>query len=250
MKRLELTTYLDEYLSTNDTPDYPTAVNGLQVEGGSEVNIIMTAVDVSLPSIRAAVEGNADMLIVHHGLFWSGLKPVTGAYKEKLKLLLVGGVSLYSSHLPLDAHPEVGNNAGLLKLCGLLPKDRFGDFKGVKIGFTAETDMTIKALTESLSTGLNTCVRVVSAGGNTVGKVAFVSGGGADSIGEAASMGVDTFVTGECQHHHYLEAEELGINLIYAGHYATETLGVRALGEHLSKRFNLEHEFFDYPTGL
>ncbi len=250
MKRVELTTYLDEYLKTNDTPDYPTAVNGLQVEGGTDVKTIMTAVDVSLPSISAAVEGGIDMLLVHHGLFWPGLKPVTGPYMEKLKLLLTNGISLYSSHLPLDAHPEVGNNARLVKLCGLQPTKRFGDFKGVQIGFVAETDITIKELTERLSAGLNTCVRVVNAGGNVIRKAAFVSGGGAESIGEAVRMGIDTFVTGECQHHHYLEAEEAGINLIYAGHYATETVGIRALGELLAEKFKLEHEFFDYPTGL
>ncbi|MCP4231510.1 MAG: Nif3-like dinuclear metal center hexameric protein, partial [bacterium] len=164
MKRTELTKYLDAYLSTGETPDYPTAVNGLQVEGGTEVNSIMTAVDASLATIRAAAESRADMVLVHHGLFWPGLKPITGPYGEKLKILLTNAISLYSSHLPLDAHPEVGNNAGLLKLCGLTPKERFGDLKGVQIGYTAEADISVTALTERLSVGLHTCVKVVNAG--------------------------------------------------------------------------------------
>ncbi|MEE8574676.1 MAG: Nif3-like dinuclear metal center hexameric protein [Thermodesulfobacteriota bacterium] len=250
MKLDELVNYTSEYLSLKDIKDYPNAVNGLQVEGSEEVEKIMTAVDGSSSSINAAAKWGADMLIVHHGILWNGLKPIVGPLKARLAPLIKNDISLYSAHLPLDAHPDIGNNAVLADLIGLEVTDTFGEYQGIKIGVYGSLDITLEELTEKVETALDTTVNVVPSGSNKLSKVAIVSGGGADSIAEAYDMGIDTLLTGECSHQEYIEAEELGINVIYAGHYATETVGVRALGTHLAEKFGIEHKFFDYPTGL
>ena len=250
MKLTDLCAYLDDYLSVADTPDYPNALNGLQVEGKESVARIMTAVDGSAASIKAAENSGADILLVHHGIFWSGLSAVTGPVKARLRPLLLNDISLYSSHLPLDAHPEVGNNVLLAELSGLEVTGRFGTFQGIKIGVLSETDTSLGELTQRLGAAFPGGVNLLAAGPERVRRTALVSGGGAGSLAEAAGLGIDTFITGELQHHHYLEAEELGLNVIFAGHYATETLGIRALGEHLAEKFTLVHDFFDHPTGL
>jgi dinuclear metal center YbgI/SA1388 family protein len=250
MRLDELTAYLLDYLSLDDVPDYPNALNGLQVEGGGEVGRVMTAVDASVASANAAAERGADMLIVHHGLFWEGLKPLTGRMKRRIEPLVMNRISLYSAHLPLDAHPEVGNNVLLAEALELRPAEPFGEFMGIKIGLYAECDLMLSELAARLEERLGAHARVVRSGGERAARVAVVSGGAASCIAEAAREGMDTLVTGELPHHAYLEATELGLNVIYAGHYSTETLGVKALGEHLNKKFGLAHEFFDYPTGL
>jgi dinuclear metal center YbgI/SA1388 family protein len=250
MKLDELTRYLDEYLSLKDIKDYPNAANGLQVEGGNDVKRIVTAVDGSIAAMKAAVERKADMLIVHHGILWNGLKPIVGPLRARIATLIKNDVSLYSAHLPLDAHPEIGNNVMLAKLLGLEVDGRFGDYHGTRIGVSARCEVSLEDLVARMEKGLNVAVKIVPSGGKSVRRVGIVSGGGADSIAEAFDEKIDTLITGECSHQEYIEAEELGVNVIYAGHYATETLGVAALGEHLARKFGLEHSFFDYPTGL
>lgn len=250
MRLVELVNYLNDFLSVAEVPDYPNALNGLQVEGGPEVEKIITAVDASVASAGEAANEGAGMLLVHHGLFWDGLKPVTGRYKQRIEPLLKNEISLYSAHLPLDAHNEVGNNVLLAQALGLSAAGEFGEFMGVKVGVWAECGLPVDELCKRLEMRLGSAPKAVRNGPGTARRVAIVSGGASSSLAEAAGAGMDTFVTGELPHHAYIEAEELGLNVIYAGHYATETLGVQALGEHLNKKFGLEHKFFDYPTGL
>ncbi|MDW8289810.1 MAG: Nif3-like dinuclear metal center hexameric protein [Armatimonadota bacterium] len=248
----DLVGYLNEYLAVGEVPDYPNALNGLQVEGREEVRRVLTAVDASVASVEEAVAWGADLLIVHHGLFWNGLQPIVGRFRRRLQPLLREGISLYSVHLPLDVHPEVGNNALLARRLGLEIAERFGEFQGTLVGVVCETELPLEQLVSRLQTELRTQVKVIPFGGDTVRRVGIVTGGAGQTriIVEAIERGIDTLLTGEGAHHTYLDAEELGINLLYAGHYATETLGVQALGEHLHRQFGLEHRFFDHPTGL
>ncbi len=248
----DLVGYLDEYLSVREIPDFPNAFNGLQVEGKEEVRRVMTAVDASAASVQEAVAWRANLLVVHHGLFWDGLQPIVGRFRRRIQPLLCEGISLYSVHLPLDVHPEVGNNARLARLLGLSPTDRFADYQGTPVGLVCETDIALDDLLSQLEAALNTQVKSIPLGGERVHRLGILTGGGGSTptLTEAHRMAIDTLITGEGAHHTYLDAEELGINLLYAGHYATETLGVRALGEHLQRQFGLEHRFFDHPTGL
>jgi len=250
MRLDELVEYLDDYLAVNGVPDYPNALNGLQVEGAQEAGSVMTAVDAGAASASAAAKAGAGLLVVHHGLYWDGLKPLTGRYLKRVEPLIKGGVSLYSAHLPLDAHPEVGNNALLARALDLPVAGQFGEFMGIKVGVWAECEVPVDELVIRTSRALGCAVNVTKNGPETSRRIAVVSGGASSCLAEAASAGMDTLVTGELPHHAYLEAEELGLTVIYAGHYATETLGVKALGEHLAEKFGLAHEFFDYPTGL
>lgn len=253
MKLESLLQYLDSYLGIPGHPDYPQALNGLQVEGREEVARIVAAVDASEASIRAAVEAGADLLLVHHGLFWDGLKPLTGRRYRKAKLLLDSGTSLYSAHLPLDAHAEVGNCALLGRALGLELQGRFGDFKGTPVGWwgTSGEGTGADGLQERLASALGgATTHLIPGGPQRVERVGVVTGGGASFVEEAVSLGLDALVTGEGSHHTHFDAMELGIHVLFGGHYATETFGVRALAMHLAERFDLAWDFVDQPTGL
>ena len=252
MKLESLLQYLEHYLSLSGYPDYPTALNGLQVEGRPEVTSIVTAVDASQATIDEAVRRQADLLLVHHGLFWDGLRPLTGRSYRRLKELILNGVGLYACHLPLDAHPEVGNCALLARAIGLEPTSRIGSYKGVDLGWsgTLRDVVTPMALVERVTAAVGGPVRLLEGGPDIVRSVGVVTGGGGSFIAEAAAAGLDAFVTGEGAHHNYFDAAEYGIHVLFAGHYATETFGVRALGDHLAERFGLDVAFLDQPTGL
>lgn len=244
--------YTDEYLGVADHPDYPTALNGLQVEGPEEVRRIVTAVDASEASIRAAIERGADLLVVHHGLFWEGLRPISGRLFRRVEALVKGEVALYSCHLPLDSHPEVGNCALLGRALGLSLEGRFGDYRGAPVGWWGRLPepVDVDGLEGLLERAVSSAVRAIPGGSERVESVGVVTGGGGSFISEAVGLGLDAFVTGEGSHHHYFDAMEHGINVLLGGHYATERFGVRALGEHLAERFGLEAEFVDLPTGF
>lgn len=250
MELNELVRYLDEYLRIAEVPDWPGALNGLQVENGGRVSRIAAAVDASEASARAAVERDCDLLLVHHGLFWDGNRPVTARRYRRLKMLVSGDVAVYSAHLPLDVHPEVGNNAVLARELGVHADGRFGRYEGAEIGFTGVLEAERETLLERLEALLGGRVRLIPGGPATLRRVGILSGGGGGMIGEAAAAGLDALVTGEGSHHTYVEAMEERINVYYGGHYATETWGVRALAAHLCERFGLSWEFLDFPTGL
>jgi dinuclear metal center YbgI/SA1388 family protein len=250
MQLLDIAKYLDDYLAIKHVPDWPNAFNGLQVDGRVEVRKVATAVDACTFTVEAAVHGGADLIIVHHGLFWGAKAPLTGAYFKRVSTLIRNDLALYSCHTPLDAHPEVGNNHVLARKLGLKPGGLFGEMEGVPMGVWAETDVSRDDLINKIALLLNFNPTVIATGPERIRKVGIITGGAGTWIDRAAAIGCDTFITGEGPHHTYFDAEERGMNAIYAGHYATETVGVQALGEHLEKRFGLETFFIDHPTGL
>lgn len=242
--------FLERTFEVSEFPDYPHALNGLQVDGPGTVDHLIVAVDASEATIRAAVARDPQLLLVHHGLFWDGLGPLTGSRFRKVEALLRGNVALYALHLPLDAHPEFGNCAGLCRAMGLDPTGTFGSFKGRDIGLWAQASMDRDVLADRVSGAVEGPVRLVPGGPEFVERVGVLTGGGASALVEAAERGFDALVTGEGAHQHYHEAMELGVNLYLGGHYATETFGVRSVGEILAAEFTLEWEFLDLPTGM
>ena len=253
MKTESLLQYLDRYLGVPDHPDSPRALNGLQVEGPGEVRKVVGAVDASEATIEAAVAAGADLLLVHHGLFWDGTGPITGRRYRKVRRLVEGKVALYSAHLPLDSHAEVGNCALLGRALGLELRGRFGAYEGVEIGWWGalpapmEPEELRGRVAEVVGGG---SVHWIPGGPSRVEQVGVVTGAGGALVVEAARRGLDALVTGEGAHHHHFDAMEEGVHLLLAGHYATETFGVRALARHVAERFGLEWGFVDLPTGL
>ncbi len=250
MNRDELVAFLDEYLQISAYPDKSS--NGLQVEGKEEAERIAFAVDTTLRTIERAVKGKADMLIVHHGMIWGGLNYITGINYKRLKALIESGINLYVAHLPLDAHPEVGNNVELLRLLGLEPKGPFGEYRGLSIGFYGEFERPepIEKVAQIIAEKLDTTVKTYEFGKRKVKTVGAVSGAGAFALEEAYRKGIDLLVTGEFGHADYLTAVDLPQSVLVAGHYKTETLGVKALMKLLKERFGLDVFFIDEPTGL
>lgn len=242
--------YCDRALKTEQFADWPGAVNGLQVENDGRVTKIAAAVDASTATIQAAVALQADFLIVHHGLFWGASHPWTGKRYQLLKLLLDHNLAIYSSHLPLDAHPRMGNNAQLAKALGFRQMEPFFLEKGQQIGLQTRGQISREELEKRLAHVLKVEPRVIPGGPETCRRIGLVTGGAGDELKKAHEEGVDTFITGEGRHWTYALAEELGINVFYGGHYATETFGVKALATLLSEKFDLPWEFIDRPTGL
>ncbi|MSR23234.1 MAG: Nif3-like dinuclear metal center hexameric protein, partial [Gemmatimonadetes bacterium] len=208
------------------------------------------AVDGSVAVIEAAASRGVDLLLVHHGIFWDGSRPVTGRLYRRIAPLVRGGVALYAAHLPLDAHPEFGNSAQLIRALGLKTGERFGRFADREIGFVAHTDEEREALRGRVADLVLGPVRLIPGGPPRVRRIGVVTGGGGSFIREAAEAGLDTLLTGEGAHHTYLDAMEFGVNVLYAGHYATETWGVKALAKRVADEFRLSWEFLDFPTGL
>ena len=246
----EIVDYLDRYLHVADVPDDERAINGLQVGNRGSVTRVVASVDACEATITDAISRKADLMVVHHGLFWGGLRPLTGVYGRRVRLLMEHSVALYASHLPLDCHLEVGNNALLARKLGLRDLVPFGTFEGTQIGFWGAIDEGRDALVTRLQEIVGGTPRVVPAGPIRLAKVGVVTGAGTSALTEAVELGLDTLITGEGPHHSFLEAEELGVNVVYGGHYATETFGVRALAAHVGQRFNLPWDFSDHPTGM
>ena len=242
--------YLDGYLRVREVPDAPAALNGLQVANAGTVTRVAVAVDLCEATVRLAAERGADLLAVHHGLFWGGLKSLTGPTYRRVAGLLRQNIALYSAHLPLDLHPDVGNNPVLARELGVAVRGAFGEEYGVSIGVWGELDLARQALASRIATVLGATPRVLAFGPERVRRVGIVTGGAGSLIAQAAAAGLDTYVTGEGAHHTFFDAEELGVNVFYAGHYATETVGVKALAGHLEARFGLPWTFLDHPTGL
>lgn len=247
---VEIVRSADELLRISDIEDYPNALNGLQIANAGEVTRIGAAVDGSLATFQMAIARKIDLLVVHHGIFWPGLRPIAGAFFDLLKLAFDHGLALYSAHLPLDFHPEIGNNPLLAASLGWEKTEPFVTNKGQALGLRAQSEFRRDELIARLEQSLGSPVRCIGAGPMETREVGIVTGGAGGEIYAAASEGVDTYITGEAPHWAAVAAEELGINLVLGGHYATETFGVKALGEKLAKQFSLEWEFLDHPTGL
>jgi dinuclear metal center YbgI/SA1388 family protein len=245
-----LVAHCDNLLRTPEIQDYDAAFNGLQVENRGGVTRIAAAVDASVSTVRMAIAVRADLLLAHHGLFWTNRQPWTGVNYDLMRLLLENDLAVYSSHLPLDAHPKLGNNAQLCGALGLKNLQPFFTTKGQQLGLAATTNISRRTLVQKLENAVGGRVIVLPGGPETCRRVGVVTGGAGAELKVAASEGVDTFITGEGPHWTYALAEEVGINVLYAGHYATETFGVKALAAHLSKKFGVPWVFIDHPTGL
>jgi len=250
MKLDDLVSYLDDYLRVRETGDDRHALNGLQVENSGDVRQLAVAVDACQAVIDQAAERGADLLVVHHGLFWGGLEPVRGRLYRKLAALVRHDVAVYSAHLPLDRHPEVGNNAVLARRLGMEVRGWWGEYEGAPLGVWGELDIEREALAERIAGALGVSPRLIAGGTPRVHRVGVITGAGGEMIGAAKEAGLDAFVTGEGRHWTYFDAEELGLNVYFAGHYATETVGVKALAEHVAQRFQIPWSFVDHPTGL
>ncbi len=251
MRLDKVTGFLEDTLSLESFSNDP-SMNGLQVEASGEVRKVALAVDACRESINRAARRDADLLIVHHGLFWNGRVPITGIMAARVKALLDKNISLYAAHLPLDCHPEIGNNARIANVLGIGETEHFGKYAGVDIGLCGKLPrpLKIEGLRRKLTRILDSPVQTFAFGPAVVRKLGIVSGGGASLTQAAAEAGCDALLTGETSHSSYHTARENGISLIFAGHYASETFGVKALGELMKEKLGLQTFFIDLPTGL
>lgn len=248
--------HLDTTLRTSEIPDYGGALNGLQVANAGAVSRVAAAVDYSSAAIEGAIAAGASLLLVHHGMFWNGAQPFVGPAYERMRRLLAHDLAVYGSHLPLDVHPTLGNNARLAARLGLAPSGGFLRYKTIEVGLSGESDVDTAELAARAATFAagygHTTVHTPIAPGRRTRRWGMCTGGGAsiDSLREASERGLDTLIVGEGPHHTAVEAVERGIVVVYAGHYATETLGVQALGEELERTFGVPWSFVGEPTGL
>jgi dinuclear metal center YbgI/SA1388 family protein len=246
----EIVSYTDRFLRIRDVGDWDNALNGLQIENSGRVTRIGAAVDVSTRVLTDAGRKNVDFLIVHHGLFWPGLQPVTRSLRRQLRIAFENDVTLYSAHLPLDIHPKLGNNAQLIAALGLKSPQPFLEEKGQPAGLKVRASLSRNELVRKLQKVLNGPVKVLGFGPKRTRAIGVVTGAAGSEIYRVADEEIDTFITGEAPHWAAVAAEEVGVNLLLGGHYATEVFGVKALAAHLSKRFKVPWEFIDCPTGL
>ena len=246
----EIVRYTDKYLRVREIEDWPNALNGLQIENSGRVTKIGAAVDVSTRVLSEAPKKDVDLLLVHHGLFWPGLQPVTKAVHRQLRIAFENDIALYSAHLPLDIHPKVGNNVQLAAALGLKSATSFFEEKGQLIGLKTRASILRNELLRNLERSLGGKVKAFAFGPKRIKMIGIVTGSAGSEIYRVAQEKIDTFITGEAPHWAAVAAEELGMNLLLGGHYATETFSVKALAAYLSKRFKLPWEFLDFPTGL
>lgn len=242
--------YCDRILKTGEIGDYDGAFNGLQIENRGTVTKIAAAVDASLATLKLAVAARADLMVVHHGLFWSVRQPWAGKNYELARLVVENNLALYSSHLPLDAHSTLGNNIQLCKALGLRRPTPFFRSHGQAVGFKSQTTVPRSELGARLQRVTGVRPIIIPGGRDICRSIGVVTGGAGAELKAAAREGVDTFITGEGPHWTFALAEELGLNVFYGGHYATETFGVKALAAHLAKKFRVPWMFIDRPTGL
>lgn len=255
VRAIDLAKRIDRLLSVEGLADYPTALNGLQVDSPIPVRAIAAAVDASLRTIQSTVDAGANFLIVHHGLFWGGVQPFVGSTYHRFHHALEHDIAVYSSHLPLDAHPEFGNNVLLAREFGLTPSRPFASFQGRPIGVAGDADTptdAILSLADAFARRHGGRARSSAMNdGHRTRRWAICTGAGAssDTLREAEAAGIDTLITGEGPHHTTVEAPERGVVVIYAGHYATETLGVMAIAERIANEVGVPWSFIDAPTG-
>ena len=252
-----IVTWLDEILQTETTPDYPGALNGLQLTNRGTVRKVAAAVDFSTRSVAAAIGEGANLLIVHHGMFWAGARPIVGRRYSRLVELIEADVAVYSSHLPLDRHPQLGNNVLLAKTLGLEPSGEFARFKDMFIGVHGTSDVPTRLLVDrartfSRSKGGDTITTLEGDDDRVTRRWAICTGAGAsaETLDEAARDGIDTLIVGEGPHWTAVDAADRGLMIVYVGHYASETLGVYALAAEVGKQFDVNWAKISAPTGL
>jgi dinuclear metal center YbgI/SA1388 family protein len=249
----ELDDYFRSILDIDELRGVDASLNGVQVgDLSAEVRHIAFAVDAALETLRRARDCGADMLFVHHGLFWGRDIPVTGAHYERLKILLESRIALYAAHLPLDKHIELGNNAQMAKALRLSDIQPFGEYKGVEIGVKGvlPEPTTTRRVAETLFSSSEAALGVLPFGPEKSRTVSIVSGGAPSEVDQAISEGSDLFITGDASHTIYHRCLEAGINVIFGGHYQTETWGPRAMMERTAADTGVETTFIELPTGL
>ena len=250
--RDEIIAFCDELLEIGSFEDY--GPNGLQVPGAAEVSRVASGVTANLELLEAAIGSGAELVLAHHGLLWgSELTPLSVPMASRLRALLCADASLAAYHLPLDAHPEIGNNALLRDALGLEPDSRpFGEAKGSHIGLVgrAPEPISISDLTRRLAEAVGREPLVFDAGPEEITSVGIVTGAGGFALHEAGPLGIDAVVTGEPSEPVMGEAREYGVHFLAGGHYATETSGIRRLGETVAERFGVEHSFIDVPNPI
>jgi dinuclear metal center YbgI/SA1388 family protein len=252
----ELAQYTDGLLDSEGTPDYAGALNGLQLENQSDISAIAAAVDFSTRAIKGAIANNANLLLVHHGMFWGGPSRFSGPSYSRLRLLIENDIAVYSSHLPLDRHPTFGNNALLAKELGIEPGGGFAAYEGIFIGVSGESDVDTTILADRAAKFAKSCGSEIRTTGISTHRrtkrwaICTGAGASAETLKEAETRNIDTLIVGEGPHWTAVHAEENELAIIYAGHYATETLGVRALADHLGKKYGIPSSFISAPTGL
>jgi dinuclear metal center YbgI/SA1388 family protein len=250
MLRDDLVNWLDYVLETGAYPD--ASINGLQIEGTEQVQKIAVATDACQATIDGAVAAGADMLIVHHGLFWGQCEVIKGSHGKRVRAAIKADLNLYCSHLPLDAHPQLGNNALLAALLGLVERQPWGGDPARPIGARGvlPQPMSPAALGALLQEQLGAPVRLLPFGPDPIRSIGIISGAAGSMVDQGLHDGLDAVLTGEPRYGQFFVAEEGGINLIFAGHYATETRGVRALAQRIEEEHGLPWVFLDHPTGL
>lgn len=252
----EIALHLDALLEVARVPDYPNALNGVQCAHRGPVRAVASAVDASERSIRRAAHAGANVLLVHHGLFWGGLQPATGFRYERLHLLFEYDMAVYSAHLPLDVHPKFGNSRLLAARLSLDVTGGFAHYQGFPCGVQGTADIRtadlVRSVAEFSSVHGGTAIASEAHQDRRTLRWAICSGSGASDItlAEAANSGIDTLIVGEGPHWTAVDAPERGLVIIYAGHYATETLGIRAVGDHVARTFGVSHHSIASPTGL
>ena len=246
-----ITDLLDNTLRIREIRDASVALNGLQVENNGSITKVALAVDGSQKTIDDAIATGADLLILHHGIYWCGLRPMTGWFKKKIESCLQHNLAVYGAHLPLDMHPELGNNASIAKALGLQDITPEVDYHGTLIGMAGTFNGTVAELRSKFAeiTGA-TVTGIVHDGDAPAGRVAICSGGAGEEIYQMHEKGYGTYLTGEENHWVSNAAQDMGINILFAGHYATETFGVKALGALIEEKFGLPTIFIDNPTGM
>jgi dinuclear metal center YbgI/SA1388 family protein len=249
MKAVEIAKYIDDLLNVSIIRD--ASLNGLQVENQKDIKRIALAVDASLATITKAKAAQADMLIVHHGLYWGKPLPITGMHYNRIKRLIDTDMALYAVHLPLDVHSELGNNVQIAKTFGWEVRGEFGIDNGMPLGIEVrfKIPQSILDIADVVNEKLNIKSDVWDFGPTEIRKMGIVSGGGIVFLEQAKEYQLDALLTGEPKHSAYWPARELGMNVLLAGHYATETLGLKALGRYLKSQLDLQVRFVDLPTG-
>jgi len=246
----EIVKYMDRELRTTEIKDYPGALNGLQMQNDGKVNRIVSAVDASLAVIEEAAQEEGGLLLVHHGMFWQGNQSITGPYFEKIKAAIDGNLAIYSSHLPLDMHPDYGNNVLLARAMGLQSIRPILEKDGFAMGVAGKWGDSREKLEKAVAKAVGRKVQVCPGGDSDIQEVAVITGGAGSELAKIASLGIMTFVTGEGPHWSYVAAEESRLNVFYAGHYATETFGIKALGTLMGEKFGLRSSFINRQGGL
>jgi dinuclear metal center YbgI/SA1388 family protein len=245
--RDQIVAWLDTLLNTKSIKDH--SCNGLQVQGSDTVTRIGFAVDASMQAYEAAVDNDCQMLIVHHGIIWGGIESITGSVYNQIQYLMESDLNLYASHLPLDLHAKVGNNIQLSSMLGLGKVKPFGFYDGIEIGYEGvlESKTERSKLVATLCDMLGTECSILPFGKEQIQTVGIISGGAGNELSQAIEKGLDCYITGEGTHKNYHAALEAGINVIYAGHYHTETTGVIALSKLMKKELSVETVFLDLP---